>query len=223
MVTEALRPSATGEPIEVWFEDEARVGQKGSLENIWAPVGSHHPMVRDNRHDLVYLFGAVCLARAVSAAIIMSSVKTEAMNEHLKAISAQVASGAHAVLVCDGAGWHQPDKRPRTPHNITLLRLSPHSPELNPLENVWDYLRRNKFSRRVWDSYEVSSRAARTLGTSSSATRSASIPSRIAPGHRSILRMPGIRSSTWHYIWCQANCRRSRSGRRRPRRSRSAA
>jgi transposase len=76
----------------------------------------------------------------------MPSVNTEAMNEHLKEISAQVARGAHAVLFCDGAGWHQPGKRLRTPHNITLLRLSPYSPELNLLENVWDYLRGNKLS-----------------------------------------------------------------------------
>jgi hypothetical protein len=131
------------------------VGQKGSLEYLWAPVGSRPPMVRDNRHDSVYLFGAICHARAVGAAIIMPSVNTEAMNEHLKEISTQVAPGAHAVLVCDGAGWHQPGTRLRMPHNITLLRLPPYSPELNPLENVWDYLRGNKLSRRVWDSYEA--------------------------------------------------------------------
>ena len=49
----------------IWFQDEARVGQKGSLEYIWAPVGSRPPMVRDNRHDPVYLFGAICHARQV--------------------------------------------------------------------------------------------------------------------------------------------------------------
>lgn len=64
-------------------------------------------MVRDNRHDSAYLFGAICPARRVGAAIIMPAVNTEAMAEHLKEISAQVAHGARAVLVCDGAGWHQ--------------------------------------------------------------------------------------------------------------------
>src|SRR6185295_17044344 len=80
---------------------------------------------------------------------------TEAMNEHLKEISTQVATDAHAVLVCDGAGWHQPGKRLRIPSNITLLPLPPYSPELNPMENIWDYLRGNKLSRRVGDSYEA--------------------------------------------------------------------
>jgi hypothetical protein len=94
-------------------------------------------MVRDNRHDSVHLFGAICPGRGVGAAIIMPAVNTEAMNEHLKEISTQVSPGAHAVLVCDGAGWHQPGKRLRVPHNITLMPLPPYAPELNPMENVW--------------------------------------------------------------------------------------
>jgi hypothetical protein len=112
-------------------------------------------MVRDNRHDSAYLFGAICHARKVGAAVIMPAVSAEAMSEHLKAISAQVAPGAHAVVVCDGAGWHQRGRRLRVPDNITLLSLPPYAPELNPMENVWDYLRGNKLSRRVWDSYEA--------------------------------------------------------------------
>ncbi len=64
-------------------------------------------MVRDNRHDSVYLFGAICHARGVGAAIIMPAANTDAMNEHLQEISTQVAPGAHAVLLLDCAGWHQ--------------------------------------------------------------------------------------------------------------------
>ncbi len=102
-----------------------RVGQKGSLEYIWAPVGSRPPMVRDNRHDSAYLFGAICHARKVGAAIIMPTVNAEAMTEHLKEISTQVAIGAHAVVVCDGAGWHQQGKRLRVPrqHKSHLIAL----------------------------------------------------------------------------------------------------
>ena len=62
---EALPASAAGQAIEIWFQDEARVGQKGSLEYIWAPIGSRPRAVRDNRHDSVYLFGALCAYRAV--------------------------------------------------------------------------------------------------------------------------------------------------------------
>ncbi len=108
----ALLGTTAGTPIEVWFQDEARVGQKGSLTYVWAPIGSCPLMVRDNRHDSAYLFGAICPVRAVGAAIIMPAANAEAMNEHLTEISTQVASGAHAVVVCDRAGWHQTGGRP---------------------------------------------------------------------------------------------------------------
>jgi hypothetical protein len=83
----ALLATTAGTLIEVWFQDEARVGQQGSLTYIWAPIGSRPRMVRDNRHDSAYLFGAICPNRGVGAAIIMPAVNTEAMNEHLNEIS----------------------------------------------------------------------------------------------------------------------------------------
>lgn len=146
--------SAAGKPLEIWFQDEARVGQQGTLTYLWAPRGSRPLAVRDNRHDSAYLFGAICPDRAIGAAIIMPAVNSEAMAEHLREISSQVAPGAHAVLVCDGAGWHQPGERLPVPDNISLLKQPGYAPELNPIENVWEYLRANKLSIRVWNSYE---------------------------------------------------------------------
>ena len=92
-------------------------------------------------------------ARATGAAMIMPYANAEAMNKHLVEISAEVAPGAHAVLVCDGAGWHQRGNKLVLPDNITLLSLPPYSPELNPMENVWDYLRQNKLCALVWPTY----------------------------------------------------------------------
>jgi transposase len=111
-------------------------------------------MVRDNRHDSAYIFGAICPQRGVGAAIITPSVNTEMMNLHLAEIGRQVAAGAHAVLVCDGAGWHQRGGGLQVPENITLLTLPPYSPEANPMENVWDYLRQNKLCSLVWNTYD---------------------------------------------------------------------
>ncbi len=125
------------------------------MEYVWAPVGLRPAAVRGNRHDSAYLSGAVCPARAIGAAVIMPTVNTEAMNEHLAETSSQVSLGAHAVLMCDGADWHQPGQRLRVPDNITLLPLPAYSPELNPMENIWDYLRGNKLSTRVWNSHEA--------------------------------------------------------------------
>ena len=119
-------------------------------------------MVRDNRHDSAHLFGAICPARGVGAAVIMPSVNTEAMNEHLKEIGTQVTPGAHAVLVLDGAGWHQTGGELTVPDNITLLPLPPYAPELNPMENVWEYLRANKLCALVRDTYDAIINACRT-------------------------------------------------------------
>ena len=145
--------------MELWFQDEARVGQKGSLSYVWAPIGSRPPMVRDNRHDTAYIFGAICPARAVGAAIITPTVSTECMNLHLAEISTQVARGSVAALICDGAGWHQTGGKLTLPDNIVVLPLPPYAPELNPMENVWDYLRANKLSTGVWDDYDQILRA----------------------------------------------------------------
>jgi hypothetical protein len=91
----------------------------------------------------------------VGAAIIMPWVSSEAMTLHLAEIGKQVSAEAHAVLVCDGAGWHQTGDRLIVPGNLSLLRLPPYAPELNPIENVWEYLRGNQLSMRVWNSYDA--------------------------------------------------------------------
>ena len=59
------------------------------------------------------------------------------------------------VLVCDGAGWRQRGGDLVPPGNIVLLHLPPYSPELNPMENVWDYLRGNRLSAGIWDTYDA--------------------------------------------------------------------
>ena len=130
------------------------MGQKGGHAYIWAEIGARPLMVRDNRHDSAYLFGAICPARGVGAAIIMPGANTEAMNDHLKEIATQVSPGAHAVMLVDGAGWHRTGGRLEIPDNMTLLPLPAYSPELNPVENIWEYLRANKLCALVWDTYD---------------------------------------------------------------------
>ena len=75
------------------------------------------------------------------------------MNAHLAEIARTVAPGAHAVLVLDGAGWHG-GKDLGVPGNISLITLPPYAPELNPIENVWQFLRSNKLAITVFDNYE---------------------------------------------------------------------
>nr|WP_280952090.1 transposase [Sinorhizobium sp. BJ1] len=78
---------------------------------------------------------------------------TDALSLHLAEIGRQVAAGAHAVLVLDGAGWHCAEDL-IIPDNLTLLHLPPYAPELNPVENIWESLRKNKLAITVFDGYD---------------------------------------------------------------------
>lgn len=101
-----------------------------------------------------YLFEAICPARGTGAGLAMPYADTEAMQLHLDEISRTVARGAHAVLLLDRAGWHTSGHLV-VPKNLTLVFLPSRSPELNPVENVWQFLRSNWLSNRVFESYEA--------------------------------------------------------------------
>ena len=145
----ALPEDAAGKPLESWFQDEARVDHRGRLTRQRAKRGIRPCAPADDRCAWTYLFGTICLARATGAALVLPFVDTLAMNRHLAEIGRCVCPGAHGVLLLDGAGWHKA-KGLRVPANLTLVRLPPYSPELNPMETVWEYLRENQLSLRVW-------------------------------------------------------------------------
>jgi hypothetical protein len=141
-----------GTPIEVWFQDEMRVGQKNAQVYQWAKRGSRPRQPKDQRYANAYLFGAVCPKRGAGAALIMPRADTEAMQKHLEEIARTVAPGAHALVILDKAAWHTTRKL-KTPSNLTLMPLPPACPELNAQENVWQYLRQTYLSNRVFDDY----------------------------------------------------------------------
>lgn len=149
----AIPQEVCAKPVEVWFQDEARIGQKGTLTRLWARRGSCPRAVQDTRYEWAYVFGAVCPSRAMGAALVMPYANTEAMNKHLAEIAKAVSPEAHAVLVLDGAGWHS-SAALEIPPNISLVSLPPYAPELNPVENVWHFLRANKLSNRLYQHYQ---------------------------------------------------------------------
>ena len=112
------------------------------------------PDSRDQRYDNAYLFGAICPARGVGAALALPYADTNMMQLHLDEISRNVAEGAHAVLLLDRAGWHTTGKLD-VPKNITPIFLPSRAPELNPVENVWQYLRQNWLSNTVFENYDA--------------------------------------------------------------------
>ena len=132
----------------MWFQDEARIGQKNGLVRQWARRGTRPRQPADQRYQSAYLFGAICPARGVGAALAMPFANTQAMQAHLDEIGRTVARGAHAVLLLDRAGWHTTEKL-TIPNNLTLILLPSRSPELNPVENIWQFLRQLALQPRL--------------------------------------------------------------------------
>ena len=144
----AAHPEAAG--FEVWSQDEARVGQTGRTGYIWWQRGLTPRGRRDFGHRSAWIIGAVCPARDTGVALVITHLDTEAMNLFLAELAQAVAPGAHAVVLMDKAGWHIADDLV-VPANITPVFLPSYSPELNPIERLWLYLKDNHLSHRVFD------------------------------------------------------------------------
>jgi len=141
------------EAVEIWFQDEARVGQRGTVTRIWVAKGSRPRVIRQQQFEAAYVFGAVCPAEGKAAALVMPKANSEGMQHHLDVIAAAVTSGKHAVLVVDRAAWHVTAKL-RVPANLSILPLPPYSPELNPVEQVWQQLRQSDWANRCYKNYD---------------------------------------------------------------------
>ena len=120
----------------------------------WAKKVTRPRQPADQRYKNAYLFGAICPARGTGAALMLPWADTHAMQLHLDEISRRVASKAHAAILMDRAGWHTTGKL-NVPKNITIILLPSRSPELNPVENIWQYLRANWLSNRVFEDYDA--------------------------------------------------------------------
>ena len=148
---EATLPRGT--PIEIWFQDEARVGQKNKITRRWARRGTRPSAPKDQRTKSAYIFGAICPELGKGAGLVLPFCNTETMSLHLVEISLAIAPGAHAVVLMDQAGWNMTGKLD-VPTNISIIALSAKCPELNPVENIWQFMRDNWLSNRVFTSHE---------------------------------------------------------------------
>jgi DDE superfamily endonuclease len=132
------------EQVEIWFQDQMRIGQRGSK-------GTRARVVRQQQSASASIFGAVCPVRDAAVGLVLPHADTPAMAPHLQAVSQALAAGRHAVLVLDRAGWHTTPRLPQLA-NLSLLLL-PGSPELNAAEQVWQQLRDRTLANRCYDSY----------------------------------------------------------------------
>lgn len=135
--------------VQLWFQDEARFGQQGTNSRVWGMRGSRPSLPRQNQHKWTYLFGAACPETGEAVGWLMPVANTEVMKRYLQEMSRELGSDVHALLVLDQAGWHTTSKL-AVPENISLLPLPPRSPELNPMETIWRFMRQRYLSNRVF-------------------------------------------------------------------------
>ena len=140
--------------VALWVMDEARVGQKGRTTHRWWVRGERPPGLADRRFESAYIFAAVQPATGDDFALVLPRVSAKAMSTFLAEFARTVADDMHVVMVLDGAGWH--DARAlNVPECVTLVELPPYSPELNPVERVWLYLRERFLSHRLLADYNA--------------------------------------------------------------------
>ena len=148
------RERANGRTVELWFQDEARVGQVGRTGRVWYERGVRPRGLRDMRHEAAWIFGAICPERDTGVALVLPEASVPAMQALIDELAGQLPADRHAVLVMDRAGWHIARKLD-WPDTITPLHLPPYSPELNPIERVWLYLRERFLSHRLFETYDA--------------------------------------------------------------------
>ena len=127
-------------------------GLDPGITRRWAKRGTRPSAPKDQRTASAYIFGAICPAHGKGAGLVLPRCTSEGMSLHLKEVSQVVAPGAHAVVLLDQAGWHHSHELV-VPDNITLVLLPAKAPELNPVENIWQFLRENWLSNRIFASY----------------------------------------------------------------------
>src|SRR5919112_2569689 len=122
LMQEAAARHPEAERVELWFMDEARIGQKGRVTHVWYQKGTRPRGLHEHRFASAHLFGAVCPARDTGVALVLPEVSTAAMNLFLAELAAAVPARTHAVLVLNRAGWHVSGNL-SVPPNLTLVHL----------------------------------------------------------------------------------------------------
>jgi transposase len=137
--------------VDIWFQDESRIGQQGSTSRMWAKKGTRPRALKQQQFTYAYLYGAICPSTEQAVALVLPSVNTVCMSLHIDEIFRSIPEGRHALILMDGAGWHQES---HNRHNVSILRIPPYSPELNPCEQVWQYIKDKWLKNRCYDDYD---------------------------------------------------------------------
>jgi transposase len=126
---------------------------------VWAKKGLRPTGVRQTEYEYLWVLGVVCPETGHAEGLLSPQLNTKIINKFLELFSQTILDREHAVMVWDGAGFHRA-KALDIPENITVVELPPYSPELNPIENLWHYLKSHFWSNRADDNYDELEEAA---------------------------------------------------------------
>jgi transposase len=140
-------------PLRLLFQDEARFGRIADVRRCWCPKPVRPVCRAMVTQEYTYAYAAVSVLDGGLDTLILPRVNGTCMQLFLDEVAARHAQ-ERIVMVLDGAGWHQSGSL-KLPDNLRLLPLPPYSPELNPVEHLWDELREKAFHNRVFDSIDA--------------------------------------------------------------------
>jgi transposase len=149
-----LADTHQGKKLRIFFQDEARIGQKGRVCRRWFTRGQRPPGTVDQRYTFAYIYGAVEPGTDTAFALVLAETNTKTMQVFLDKFAETIAPDEHVALFLDAAGWHRSNDLV-VPACITLMPLPPYSPELNPVERVWEYLKERFLSHRLLDDFDA--------------------------------------------------------------------
>jgi transposase len=156
---ETIAKEHPNKQLRVYFQDESRFGQQGTTTNVWAERGSRPAAIRQTEYQYLWVLGAVCPETGHAEGLLSPQLNTKVVNTFLELFSQAIPENEHAVMVWDGAGFHTSGSL-TVPENVSLVKLPPYSPELNPIENLWHYLKSHFWSNRAYDDYDALEKAA---------------------------------------------------------------
>ena len=100
------------------------------------------------------MFGAACPQTGQTAGLLAPCLNTDSVNAFFREFEKEVSPNVHVVMVWDQAGFHT-SKMVNVPDNVTIVPLPPYSPQLNPIEKLWQYLRHHHWANRVYEDYDA--------------------------------------------------------------------
>jgi len=140
-------------PIKLFFQDEAKFGRINKIGKCWTPPDQRAVIGQQIIREYTYVFAAVCPETGENFSLILPQANTITMNIFLKEFSKEYKK-YKVIMAMDKAGWHT-SKELKVSNNIAIMNLPPYSPELNPAEHLWDYIREKKgFNNNVFNSLD---------------------------------------------------------------------